>query len=184
MRRRFVACEADFAEATHILDLIDEMFRHEREIRDVLEAEGVEDAELRRNVRKRLRGEWVRPVFEELFAYATKIPVLTSTALGKAIRYMVNRRDRLRVFLDHPDVPLTNSDAERALRAGVIGRKNFNGPRSRRGEVLAGIFHTLCGTAKMCNIPPPAYIEAVVRHARAHAGTPLLPEDYLRLYGT
>lgn len=93
---------------------------------------------------------------------------------------MINRRQRLRVFLDNPDVPMTNNDAERALRAGVIGRKNYNGTRSRRGEIVAGMYYTLCGTAKLFGIPPPEYIEAVVRHERANPGSPLLPEEYLR----
>jgi hypothetical protein len=74
---------------------------------------------------------------------------------------------------------MTNNDAERALRAGVIGRKNFNGTRSRRGEVMTGMMYTLCSTAKIWGINPAEYIEAVVRHELANPGIPLLPHDYL-----
>lgn len=180
VRRKFIDCEGDFAEATVILDMIDEMFLIEREITDILDEGEVKSHKFRRKARKWMRRKRTKPIFEKLFAYAALVPVLTSTKLGTAIRYMINRRHRLRVFLDHADVPMTNNDAERALRAGVIGRKNFNGTRSRRGEIIAGIYYTLCSTAKMWGIPPPEYIEAVVRHERVHPDSPLLPADYLQ----
>ena len=43
---------------------------------------------------------------------------------------MVNHWDGLMVFVDHPDVPMDNSEAERQLRGPAMGRKNLLGFRS------------------------------------------------------
>ncbi len=42
-------------------------------------------------------------------------------------------RDKLFVFVSHPDVPPTNTISERRLRPSVIFRKVTNGFRSARG---------------------------------------------------
>ena len=40
---------------------------------------------------------------------------------------LVNHWDGLMVFVDHPDVPMDNSEAERQLRGPAMGRKNYWG---------------------------------------------------------
>ena len=46
-------------------------------------------------------------------------------------------------------MPLDKSNAERALRGPVVGRKNHYGSRSLRGTQVAALFYTLCETAKL-----------------------------------
>jgi transposase len=44
----------------------------------------------------------------------------------------------LTLFVEHPEIPMDNNGAERAIRSGVIGRKNFYGSGSVwSGELLA-----------------------------------------------
>jgi len=75
---------------------------------------------------------------------------------------------------------MTNNWAERELRAGVIGRKNYNGTRSPRGELVAANLYSIIGTAMIWGIDPADYLEAIVRHERENPGSPLLPADYQR----
>lgn len=176
-RRNYWKAEPDHPEATPLLDLIDEMFLIEREIDDDLAAHPELDAMA---YRLEVRQQRTKPIFDKLFADAALIPVLTSTKLGQAIRYMIERKDRLKLFLEHPELPMTNNWAERELRAGVIGRKNYNGTRSPRGQVVAQNLYSIMGTALIWGIDPADYLEAVVRHERDNPGSPLLPAEYLR----
>jgi hypothetical protein len=48
----------------------------------------------------------------------------------KAIKYSLKRWKELTLFLKHPEVPLTNNEAERTIRHAVMGRKNFYGSSS------------------------------------------------------
>lgn len=176
-RRNFWKAEPDFAEATPLLDLIDEMFLIEREIDDDIAADPELDAMAHR---RKVRQKRTKPLFDRLFKEAALVPVLTSTTLGKAIRYMIERKGRLKLFLEHPELPMTNNWAERELRAGVIGRKNYNGTRSPRGELVAANLYSIIGTAMIWGIDPADYLEAIVRHERENPGSPLLPADYQR----
>jgi len=47
---------------------------------------------------------------------------------------------RLTVFVDHPQVPMDNSEAERQLRGPAMGRKNYWGS----GAVWAGELAERC----------------------------------------
>jgi transposase len=61
----------------------------------------------------------------------TKVPA--SRYAGRC-RYILKYEVGLWVFLNHPDTPLTNNEAERCLRGNVIIRKICYGTRSDRGE--------------------------------------------------
>ncbi len=73
----------------------------------------------------------------------------------------------------------SNNAAERALRSGVIGRKNFNGTRSKRGEIVTATLYSLLESARIAGISPRDYLVAVATHDIPHPGKPLLPVDYL-----
>lgn len=65
----------------------------------------------------------------------------------QAVETVIRHWDGLTVFLDHPDIPMDNNVAERALRMEVVGRKAFNGCGSldmaRLLAVMATVFNTL-----------------------------------------
>jgi transposase len=75
----------------------------------------------------------------------------------------------LTVFVEHPEVPLDNNQAERALRGPVVGRKNYYGSGAVwAGELAAmlfSVFQTLC----LWKINPRVWLEAYLQ-ACAKAG--------------
>jgi transposase len=61
---------------------------------------------------------------------------------------MSRRWSKATIFVEHPEVPLDNNGAERAIRGPVVGRKNHYGSRSRRGTEVAAVFYvTVRGSA-------------------------------------
>jgi len=80
-------------------------------------------------------------------------------------------------FLEDPEVPLDNNATERALRAVVLGRKNYLGSRSKRGMRVAGLFYSLLDTAKICGVDPRAYLVRAVRQAIEEPGSVFLPHQ-------
>jgi len=66
----------------------------------------------------------------------------------------------LTVFLDHPEVPLDNNEAERCLRNAVVGRKNYYGSGSEWSGELAAMMFTFFDTYKMNGLNPKKALKA------------------------
>jgi hypothetical protein len=99
--------------------------------------------------------------------------------MAGAIDYMSKRWSRATLFLEHPDVPLDNNAAERAIRGVVLGRKNHYGSRSQRGTEVAAVFYSLIESAKLAGIAPAEYLRRAAEAALA-GGEPIVPADLTR----
>ncbi len=70
----------------------------------------------------------------------------------------------LTLFVDHPDVPMDNNNAERLMRNPVLGRKNFYGSRSLWSGHLAADLFSILHTLELWQINPrrwlTCYLEA------------------------
>jgi hypothetical protein len=77
----------------------------------------------------------------------------------------------------HPEVPLDNNAAERALRGVVVGRKNHYGSRSKRGTEVAALFYTMMETAKLSGIDARTYLRQAATQAIKKPGTITLPTE-------
>jgi transposase len=55
----------------------------------------------------------------------------------------------LTTFVDHPDLPMDNNKAERALRTPVVGRKDFYGSGSNWSATLAATMYSLLLTVRL-----------------------------------
>jgi hypothetical protein len=97
---------------------------------------------------------------------------LASSTFGKVVAYYDERRERFHRFLDDANAPLDNNGAERALRAPVMGRNNFQGYRTINGADTAMTFYTIIGTCKSLSLPTKAYMTTMA--ARAAKGEPVL----------
>jgi transposase len=82
---------------------------------------------------------------------------------------MKNHWSGLTVFVDHPDVPMDNNTAERALRGPVVGRKNFYGSGSQWSGQLAATMFSVLMTIKLWGINPRTWLGAYL-HACAANG--------------
>ena len=79
------------------------------------------------------------------------------------MNYSMNYWDGLTKFLKDPKIPLTNNDAERAIRQSVMGRKNFYGSRSINGADVAATMYTVIESCKKVELDPKNYILMVVK---------------------
>ena len=173
VRRRFVEAEPhNPLSCREILDLIGKLYAIEGSLPACHGADGTEMA---LELRGQLRQEQSRPVVAEIRTWAHSQKVLPRSAIGQAIRYMLELWPGLTCFLDDPAVPLDTNPVERALRGVVIGRKNHYGSRSRRGCEVAALFYSLFESAKLCGIEPKAYVLRATREALEHPGSATLP---------
>ena len=70
-------------------------------------------------------------------------------AQRKVLRSLQNHWHGLIVFLTHPEVPMDNNVAERALRNPVLGRKNYYGSGSVWSSALAAMMFSLLQTIEL-----------------------------------
>ena len=66
----------------------------------------------------------------------------------------------LTLFAAHPQIPMDNNGAERAIRPGTIGRKNYYGSASRWSAHLLALMLTLLQTLGLHRINPRTYLKA------------------------
>lgn len=115
--------------------------------------------------RAALIDQHLRPLIDEFFAWvhAVRPQVVGRNLATKALGYAVNQEAELRRVLDHPDLPLDNTRAERALRKIVVGRKAwmFYGSDTH-AEAAAAIF-TLIATCRLHKLDPFTYFEETLR---------------------
>lgn len=98
----------------------------------------------------------------------------------KVLQSLVNHWQGLTVFVDHPDVPLDNNEAERRERGPVVGRKNFYGSGSLWSGRLAAMLFSLFQTIQSWKMDVGCWLNAYLS-ACAHAGgqPPPTPRKYL-----
>ena len=94
---------------------------------------------------------------------------------GKALRSLLNHREGLCVFVDHPQVPLTNNFAERILRAPAIGRGLSFGSDSEKGAEFTAMMYSVVGTLSMNGIDVLRWLEAWLTECASNGGKP--PDD-------
>lgn len=171
IRRKFIDCESAFPkEAKEILALIAELYAIEGR------APPGRDGD---DMRRQLRMTASRDVLARIQAWCVGVVCTPSSALAGAVEYMSKRWTKATLFLEHPDVPLDNNGAERAMRGPVLGRKNHYGSKSKRGTEVAAVFYSLIESAKLVKIDPTDYLRRAAEVALAGA-EPLLPHEIAR----
>ena len=163
VRRKFLELEGSHPrESEAILGLIGQLYEVEKKHKDrppdqLLEA----------------RRAHSKPIIQQIHSWALSTEALRNSPLRKAVEYMGNMWEGLKVFLDDPHVELDNNRTERSLRGVVLGRKNHFGSRSRRGTEVAALFYSLIESAKLAGIGPQTYLKAATQAALRGAQIPL-----------
>ena len=166
VRRKFVEIEEQHPQTCgEVIDLIGQLYEVERLARDGPPEE-----------RRRLRNERSKSILKQIHAWALATAALPQSGLGKAIAYMGGIWDGLQVFLDDDNVAIDNNATERALRGVVLGRKNHDGSRSRRGTEVAALFYSLIESAKLVGVGPQIYLQTASSAALRGAVVPLAHE--------
>jgi transposase len=76
----------------------------------------------------------------------------------------------LTVFVEHPEVPLDNNQAERTERGPVVGRKNYYGSGCKWAGQLAAWMFSLVATLQRWEINPRAWLVAYLTACAACGG--------------
>lgn len=87
----------------------------------------------------------------------------------------LNDWDAIFMVLRHPHLPLTNNEAERALRHWVIMRKISHGTRSDEGTRAFALLASVIDTCRQRGASSWRYLELVIRERRAGRNAPPLP---------
>ena len=88
---------------------------------------------------------------------------------------MLNDWEAIFCVLDYPHHPLTNNEAERALRHWVILRGICYGTRTEEGSRVFAILISVIETCRKRNQSPWVYLAAVISSQRAGHAVPALP---------
>jgi Transposase and inactivated derivatives len=104
--------------AKAIVERIDELFAIDRAAR-----EKAYDLAARHEMRAQHAPQLLRIIKEQLDAALQH--ALPASKLGKAVAYVLGQWPRLEIFLQHPEVELSNNLAENSMRGVAIGRKNW-----------------------------------------------------------
>ena len=90
-------------------------------------------------------------------------------------RELLNDWDTFWVVLDHPELPLTNNAAERALRHWVIARRLSYGTRNAQGSRAFTALASVIETCRQRGLSPWTYIAKVLGERRQGNPAPPLP---------
>ena len=137
------------------------------------------------------RQQHSEPIVREFFDWAFEIrndaSLLPSNPLSKALHYVLERHDSLKVFLANPFVQLDTNHLERALRVIPMGRKNFLFCWSELGAVQLGMLQSLMVTCRLHGINPYTYLLDVLQRVGSHPASrvdELIPRNWKRLFAT
>lgn len=90
-------------------------------------------------------------------------------------REMLNDWEAIFQILTYPHLPLTNNEAERALRHWVILRGICHGTRTEDGTRIFAILISIIETCRVRQQSPWLYLVTVIRHRRVGLPVPKLP---------
>lgn len=93
----------------------------------------------------------------------------------------LNDWEAIFMVLRHPHLPLTNNEAERALRHWVIMRKISHGTRSDEGTRVFALLASVIDTCRQRGVSPWRYLEQVIRERRSGKKALKLPTGSIAL---
>lgn len=88
---------------------------------------------------------------------------------------ILNDWDAVIAAVKNPQLPLTNNEAERALRHAVIARRISYGTRTTEGSIAYSSLLSVIETCRLRKVNPWQYISSVIKLARKGLSPPLIP---------
>ena len=161
IRRKFYDLQQAHASpvAAEALRRIGELYAIESEIRGRAPDE-----------RKQVRQARARPLLDSMREWfeAVRAKLSNKSAVASAISYALGRWPAMLRYCDDGLLEIDNNTAERALRAVVLGRKNYLFAGSDSGGERAAAIYSLIGTAKLNRLDPEAYLRDVLTRIADH----------------
>jgi hypothetical protein len=97
------------------------------------------------------------------------------TKLQALAKEIINDWDAVIAFVQNPELPPTNNEAERALRHAVIARNIGFGTRTKEGSWAYSSLLSVIETCRLRDINPWIYIASVLANARQGLSPPPFP---------
>jgi transposase len=143
----------------------------------------VEQLAQRYGHKETLRRRLSRPIFQTILDQAVvDAPVAPAkTALGDAVRYLLEQQERLARCLNEPEAEISNNAVERAIRPLKLGARNWlfvGDPKA--GSRLANLF-TLVENCRLLAIDPERYLIELIGRLPDHPASKiaeLLPHHW------
>lgn len=130
------------------------------------------------------------PLVDSLFTFLQKqldqSVLLPSSPFTKAIRYMLERRAQLEVFLNDPNVPLDTNHVERAIRPSAVGRKNWMFNFTEAGARYSAVIYTLLQSCVVAGVHPGTYLTDVLQRIQLQPMaeiTDMIPRRWAQNFG-
>jgi transposase len=120
--------------------------------------------------RKQVRQVRARPLLDSMREWfeSVRAKLSSKSAVASAIAYALGRWPAMLRYCDDGLLEIDNNSAERALRAVVLGRKNYLFAGSDSGGERAAAIYSLIGTAKLNGLDPEAYLRNVLTRIADH----------------
>lgn len=147
-RREFErALENDKNRGTKALSLIQQLYAIERKAKE---------EKLTTEQIKQLRLDESLPVLNELgkWIFAEVKNTLPKSQIGKAMRYAMQRWDKLSVYLQDGSLHIDNNAIENAIRPIALGRKNYLFAGSHDAATRAGMLYSFFAICKKHDVNP------------------------------
>jgi transposase len=121
-------------------------------------------------VRRAIRRRRAKPLLNSLHRWLRgRLATLSAKSpLAGAIQYTLVRWKALTRYTKDGSIEIDNNAAERAIRALVLGRRNYLFAGSDAGGETAARLYSLIGTCRLNGIDPYHYLRHVLEHVATH----------------
>ncbi len=121
-------------------------------------------------VRSAARRARSAPILAQLRTWLreTHAALSVKSPLAAAIRYTLTRWTALTRYVDDGSIEIDNNAAERAIRALVLGRRNYLFAGSDAGGETAARLYGLVGTCRLNGLDPHRYLHHVLERIAMH----------------
>ncbi len=169
-RRAFEkAQESEPAAVAEALALIGALYRHE----DIIREKGLVGDE-----KLAYRTKHSEPIVQAFWTWCDgqchRLDLLPSSLLSKALKYAMNRKASLEVFLSDPDVPLDTNHLERGLRPIPMGKRNWLFCWTEIGAERIGLIQSLLVTCRLQGVDPYVYLVDVLQRISVHPASQVI----------
>ncbi|MDQ3073723.1 MAG: IS66 family transposase, partial [Bacteroidota bacterium] len=147
-RREFErALDNDKVRAGKALALIQQLYAAERKAKE---------AQMTPDETKKLRLDESLPVINELgkWVFAEVKNTLPKSQIGKAMRYAMERWDKLSAYLQDGNLHIDNNAIENAIRPIALGRKNYLFAGTHEAAARAGMIYSFFAMCKKQDVNP------------------------------
>jgi len=113
-----------------------------------------------------LRQKQSKPVLDEMYTWLTDLAgnpmILKKSPIGAALEYVLPLWNRLTTYINDGQYLIDDNPIENAIRALVLGRKNYLFAGSHEGAKRLAMIYSFTGSCKLAGINPQAWFTDVL----------------------